>query len=109
MPSQTAQKENTKYKVQPSRNVEYEKFNFFKLSSKLYSVVVSMLVNWNFIFKLHLKKEDDVNLCLTSHAVALSAPLCTAIIARSPVPVPISSICTFFPDTLRFFTACIVA
>ena len=52
MPSQTAQKENTstKYSHQETWN---EKFNFFKLSSKLYSVVVSMLVNWNFIFKLH--------------------------------------------------------
>ena len=69
-----------------------------------------MLVNWNFLSLNYIeKKEDDVNLCLTSHAVALSAPLCTAIIARSPVPVPISSICTFFLDTLRFFTACIVA
>ena len=52
MPSQTAQKENsqsTKYSNQETWN---EKFNFFKLFFSI-CVVVSMLVNWKSIFKLH--------------------------------------------------------
>ena len=45
----------------------------------------------------------------TSHAVHLSAPLLAAIMASSPVPVPISKTWTFFPLFFSLVTASVVA